>query len=139
MKRLAVFLKRSLGQRNLRRGMSLIDVLIAMVILLIAIASSMALATHLARTVQTDQRLTAASNLADYKMEELRNYPYADVVDGADAGTLDGMGDSPGDFTRSWSVTSDSPDLGLKTITVTVNWNQAGGAREYELVGVIAE
>lgn len=127
------------GFKRTRRGFSLIDVLIAMVILLITIGWATQIAIQLVRTTQEDGRITAASNLADYKLEELRNMDYAAVVDGAEASTIDSMGNSPGEFTRSWSVLNDTPDTGMKFITVSISWDQWNETRTYQMTGVIGQ
>ena len=118
-------------------GYSLIEVLIGMMILSIAIGSAFSLSVSVNRTMLTNQRITAASNLAEYKLEELRNLPYIGIIDGADTGTLDAYGVSPGRFTRSWTVATDTPETGLKSVTVTVTWPQWSDTRSYSMTAVI--
>lgn len=122
---------------NSAAGYSLVEVLIGMMILSIAIGSAFSLSVNINRTMLNNQRVTAASNLADYKLEELRNMPYIQIQTGSDPGTLDGYGSSPGRFTRSWAVATDTPIAGLKSVTVTVTWQQWSDTRTYSMTGVI--
>jgi Tfp pilus assembly protein PilV len=126
--------------RRLRRGgFSLLDVLVGMVVLALALFSALALAGSNARLVSANQNVAAASLLAQNKMEEMRNATYASLASGADPGTLNAQGAANGIFTRSWTVTNDSPMVGMKTIVVTVSWNQWGENRSYLLHGEVAQ
>lgn len=122
---------------NTAAGYSLVEMLIGIMILSIAIGSAFSLSVNINRTMLNNQRVTAASNLAEYKLEELRNMPYIQIQNGNDAGTMDGYGNSPGGFSRSWAVTADTPVTGLKSVTVTINWQQWGDTRSYTMTGVI--
>ena len=108
--------------RTRRRGYSLIDVLVGVVILSIAMSSAMVLSYNNARNVSRNQNLAAASLLAQSKLEELRNLDYAAVVSGDDGGTIDSQGVAGGNYTRTWTVTDNSPSSGLKTVLVQVSW-----------------
>ena len=125
--------------RRLRRGgFSLLDVLIGMVILALALFSALALAGNNARLVSANQNVAAASLLAQNKMEELRNATYVSLASGADAGTLNAQGGATGIFSRSWTVTNNSPMVGMKTLIVTVTWSQWGQNKTYRLQGEVA-
>jgi Tfp pilus assembly protein PilV len=126
--------------RRLRRGgFSLLDVLVGMVILALALFSALALASNNARLVSANQNVAAASLLAQNKMEELRNATYASLATGADTGTLTPQGASGGIFSRSWTVTNNSPMAGMKTVVVTVSWSQWGDTKTYVLHGEVAQ
>lgn len=122
-----------------RRGFSLIEVMIGLVILLIALSAAAALSINNARLIARNQFAVHAANLAEYKMEELRNADFAALAPGADPTTLtsNGGGGGGGIFTRSWTVNNDTPDVGLKTAVVEVTWDQFGATQTYSLTGVI--
>lgn len=126
-------------QLRARRGFSLIEVMIGLVILLIALSAAAALSINNARLISRNQFSVHAANLAEYKLEELRNADYATLAAGTDPTTLSSNGEamSGGMFTRAWSVTNDTPDVGLKTVEVVVNWQQFGELQEYRLTGVV--
>jgi Tfp pilus assembly protein PilV len=122
-----------------RRGFSLLDVLIGMTVLAVALGSALALAGNNARLVSLNQNTAAASLLAQNKLEELRNATYASIDSGSDAGTLNAQGDPDGIYSRSWTVTNNSPMANMKTIVVTVSWSQGGQTRTYSLRGMVAQ
>lgn len=128
---------RTIPETKLNAGYSLIEVLIGMMILSIAIGSAFSLSVQVNRTMLSNQRVTAASNLCEYKLEELRNMPYILIQSDNDAGTMDPYGNSPGRFSRTWEVATDSPDTGLKTVRVVVTWSQWNTNRTYSMTGVI--
>ena len=124
-----------------RRGYSLLEVLIGMVILAIALASAFAMSVANARLMERNQNISAASSLAEEKLEELRNLAFANIVTGSD-GPLNALGqpDTAGIYTRSWTVSAGAPGYAsadLKTVVVAVRWNQWGEAQTFTLTGVI--
>jgi prepilin-type N-terminal cleavage/methylation domain-containing protein len=134
-------LRRTIALRP-RGGYNLLEVLIGMVVLAIALASAFAMSVANARLVERNQNLAAAVNLAEAKLEELRNLPFASVVDGSDDGTINAQGDPDGIFSRAWTVATGVPGFAsneLKTVVVAVQWNQWGETRTYSLTGVIGQ
>jgi len=134
------FLKRLLTER--RGGYNLLDALIGMVVLAIGLSSAFAMSVANAHLVESNQNLASAANLAEYKLEEIRNTSFASVVDGSDESTLnsEGQPDANGIFSRAWTVAEGAPSLAssdLKTVVVVVSWNQWGATRSYSLTGVI--
>lgn len=127
---------------GVRPGYSLLEVLIGMIVLAIALASAFAMSVANARLVERNQNLAAAVNLAEAKLEELRNLPLHTIVDGSDDGTINAQGDAGGIFSRAWTVVSGAPGFAstdLKTVAVTVQWNQWDETRSYSLTGVIGQ
>lgn len=105
-------------------GFTLTELLVAVAILAIAVL----LAFHAFITVSTQRALayniSAASNLAQDKLEELRNLAYGSVVPGTySENDIDETGAAGGIFDRAWTVGADGvPIAETKTITVTVTW-----------------
>lgn len=133
---------RRLIASNPRGGYNLLEVLIGMVVLAIALASAFAMSVANARLVERNQNLAAAVNLAEAKLEELRNLPFASVVDGSDDGMINAQGDPDGVFSRAWTVATGVPGFAnnnLKTVVVIVQWNQWDETRSYSLTGVIGQ
>jgi prepilin-type N-terminal cleavage/methylation domain-containing protein len=121
-----------------REGFSLLEVLIALLILGIALGSMAALAIQSSNTMTRNQNLAFAANLAELKLEELRNELFADLEDGED-GPLNSNGETGSGktiFSRSWEINNDVPIAGMKEIVVTVTWDQVGGQQTYTLRGV---
>jgi Flp pilus assembly protein TadG len=66
----------------------------------------------------------AAIAQAQESIEDLRTYSYEDI----EGGTT-----TSGEFTITRDVTADSPEDGMKAITVTVSWEWKGESRSYAL------
>lgn len=67
------------------------------------------------------RRMTTAATLAQAKMEEIRNLPYASVVEGSDRVTDSGVA-----YSRDWTVCVNCPILGTREVTLTVQWTDQG-------------
>jgi type IV pilus assembly protein PilV len=128
-----------MNMRRARRGFSLLEVLLGMIILGIGLASAYALTVATSRHTAANRSLAQAANLAEYKLEELRNASAPALVSGSDMTLLnaEGEADAAGMFSRAWVVTSDMPQAGLRTVVVTVSWNELGQTRIYSLSGVL--
>jgi type IV pilus modification protein PilV len=105
-------------------GFTLIEVLIAIVILSVGLLGMAALTTGIIRGNTFSNELTTATTLAQDKMEEIRRIRvtgYSNVVAEAKA-----VCSSPDDeYKREVLVTDDSPATNMKTVSVKVYW---GGA-----------
>lgn len=121
-----------------RRGFSLVEVMIGMVILMIGLSFAAALSINNARLVARNQFSVHAANLAESKLEELRNADFATLGNGTDATTLTSNGGTTGGvFNRSWVIENDNPVAPLKLAIIFVTWEQLGTSQSYELRGVI--
>jgi Tfp pilus assembly protein PilV len=98
------------------------------------------------------RNVSAATNLARAKVEELRSLSYSALTSGADVAPLAENGHSggpsdadyaqqiavpAGTFTRTWSVAS-GPTSTTKVLTVTVEWTDAE-SHQISLTTTIAE
>ena len=102
-------------------GFSLIEILIAIVILSISL---LALATLMVTTTQNNSfgaHISEATTFAQDMLERLRVSPWANVVSGEDQVT----GSTGINYDRNWTVHPNptSPDDGLRTVTITIRWN----------------
>ena len=106
------------------KGFSMIEMLIALVILsvsLLALASLMGVVT---RNNSYGSHLTEATTFAQDRLEELRATQWALIIPNTTA-TDQRVGSTGIVYTRSWTAVPDSPAPNdtLKRITVIVNWN----------------
>jgi Tfp pilus assembly protein PilV len=120
------------GIRRRSAGFGLIEVLVTIgfagLVLLGFAANTIAVARH----GTTSRNAAAATALAQQQLEALRVLPLDDAgvtpgtyVDAGNPMTADG--DPDGIFERSWVVSApDTPAMGLKTVTVTVEWTDYG-------------
>jgi type II secretory pathway pseudopilin PulG len=70
--------------------------------------------------------------VAQEAIEDLRTYSYEDI-EGSENTSDDGV------FTISREVEDDSPEEGMKEITVTVSWDWKGESRSYALYTVYSK
>lgn len=117
----------------------MIEVLIA-VLLFLFIALGLGNSIRASRRAGDSSRSIAeATTLAMDKIEHLRVLPAlnAELTEGLHtdgANPLQSDGSTGGIFHRSWRVTRDLPLLGMKTVEMTVTWNDWNGPGKVTLV-----
>jgi prepilin-type N-terminal cleavage/methylation domain-containing protein len=98
-------------------GYSLVEVLVSLAIFSIASLGLSSAVTNTLRSGTLSEHFTAATILAQDKLEVL-SAPGVALSDG---------NDSPhSGFDRSWTITPDSPEAGVSRIEVTVTWTDYG-------------
>ena len=98
-------------------GFTLIEVMVAMVILSVALLALASLTAITTKTNSYGSHLTEASVLAQDKLEELRATRWEKIMEGIDSDEVSG---STGiDYMRKWSVNRVE---NLKTITISIDW-----------------
>ena len=108
-------------------GFTLIEILVALTIFAVGVASTLALTTWLVRGAAYGQRTTAATVYAQDKVEELMAGSYTNLAGGSD---------TIGAFSRLWTVTNGT---GAKSINVRVSWSPvAGGTRDVTMRSMMA-
>jgi prepilin-type N-terminal cleavage/methylation domain-containing protein len=124
-----------------QQGFSLIEALVAASLLGIIAMGFAVGADRAVRFNVYSRSVTAATTLAQAKVEELASKvstdaqltsgPHADA-----ANPLTAHGTAGGIYTRTWSVTNNVPAAGLKTVQVTVTWSLYAKAHTVNLVMV---
>jgi len=121
------------------RGFTLVEVLIALVILafsLLGMAGLMATTTH---NNSYGGHLTEAATLAEDKLEQLRATPFGMI--NLNAATVDQPVGSTGiAYTRRWIAVPNipPPNNTLNTITITVSWTDAI-PRSFSMVSAVPQ
>jgi len=116
-------------------GFTLIEVLIAMVILSIGLLGTAALITGIIRGNKLSNRITTATVMAQDKIEKIKDVGYAGAD--AEAGTEPYGGADFPLYKRITDVVPDNPAAGMKKITVTVYWDSDNS--QVELQTILAE
>lgn len=104
----------------------MVEVLIALTVLAVGVLGvTAALVTSLRHTGQS-QNLTQAMYFAEQKIEEFNAMDGPDVLALAGTADPDSPMHLPGqddiEFERRWTITADTPEVGLMTIVVEVDW-----------------
>jgi type IV pilus assembly protein PilV len=104
-----------------QKGLTLVEIMVAMIILAIALAWLAPLLVIAMRGNRFGGDLTEASTLAQDKIEELRNVSYSTLLANP-AGQ-----DTVGRMVRSWTITEDIYQDGLVSIEVILSWQDDKG------------
>jgi len=116
-----------------RSGFTLIETLVAVVVLAFALAGLLMLTLGSLDTSSDARRLTAAGALAQQKLEDLRGAGFSAAATGADPKVLNEAGQDaePRIFSRDWTVTANG---NVKDVTVTVSWSHESGTAQVQLI-----
>ena len=119
------------------KGFSLIEMLIALVILAISLLALAGLMATTTRNNAFGGHMTEAATFAQDKLEELKAIPWANIVGGTDTKS----GSTGITYARTWNVSTllnpvPPPNDLLKAVTITVNWND-GTSRSINIFSAI--
>ena len=103
-------------------GFTLIENIIAMFLVVVAIVGLISTSIIVIKANSLGKTMTTATTLAQDKMEALKNTGYSSMASGTD--TVQSL------FTRTWTVTGDSPAANMKTIVVSVAWSLQGSPHD---------
>lgn len=106
--------------RDNNSGFTLMEVLIAMVILTVGLLGTAALITGIINSNKLSNRISAATVLAQDKMEDIKRAGYAGAADNTEG--YNTISDYPL-YKRITDVAAGDPAAGMKKITVTVYWD----------------
>lgn len=125
---------------SLQSGFTLIELLVAMVILTIGLLGTAGLTTGIIKGNFYSKNLTSATAIAQTQLEAVQNKKYAgaNTTNFPSATVTVGMGGV--NFSRTTTITNDSPASNMKTISVVVSWNEANNAaRTVTLQTILAQ
>jgi len=102
-------------------GFTLLEVMIALVILAVGLLGLAALQLVAVKSNAFSSEMTYATMLAQQHAESLKNLPFTDG--NLTPGAHTAMGSSKGvQYTVTWSVTDNVPATDMKSVNVTVQW-----------------
>ena len=107
-------------------GFSLLEVLIAMVILSIGLLGVAAMQLNAISGNAYGARLNGATERIQVKIEALRNLTYDEVVNEDEEMDEDG-------YTRKTTVQDNTPEKGAKTVEIKVSWNDQTGKKNHQI------
>jgi len=118
-------------QAHRQSGFTLIEIMIAMFVLAVGLLGAAGVATTVINGNALSKKITTATTLAQDKMEELKGTDYASIA--TDSDTQESI------YTRTWTVTSDSPVTGMKTIDIVVAFSWKGSPHNVTLQTMVTQ
>ena len=111
--------------RRLRasRGFTLIEVVVAIVMLAFGVLASASLTAALMKSNRGVTNRTRAVEVLRENVEDLQSVPYPALGNGSDTVTVRGIA-----FARTWTVEANTPAANLKRVTLTVTWTDRQGS-----------
>jgi len=104
------------------KGFTLVEILIAMTIFAIGILGVASMQVWGLRGNASAVWHTQAATFAADRIEKLMMVDYDDLVNGSE---------TQGDYTISWTVTTNNPINNTATLTVNVQWNDHGTIKNF--------
>lgn len=113
------------SDRKGERGFTLIEVLIALLVLMVGMAGILSLQLTSMKATAFSRHATEASSLAEDKVEDLRTVPLSSprFASGTDLVDSRGVADAEGLYARTWTIT---PGADTTIINVSVAWTERG-------------
>jgi type IV pilus assembly protein PilV len=104
-------------------GFTLIEVMIALVILATGLLALMTMQIVAIRANAFSSEMTYASMLAQSRLEQIRNMTYANITPGTVTDTVSASDATKGTaYDVETKVEDNTPATDMKTVTLTVNW-----------------
>jgi type IV pilus assembly protein PilV len=124
--------------RDNNSGFTLMEVLIAMVILTVGLLGMAALTTGIINSNKLSNRISTATVLAQDKMEDIKRIGYSGMPTSDTTTTEDYNSITNYSLYKRVTFTDvANPDAGMKTVTVTVYWDS--DAHSVELKTILAQ
>jgi prepilin-type N-terminal cleavage/methylation domain-containing protein len=118
-------------KRTAKAGFTLVEVLVAMVIFAISTLATTNLMIGSMQHITSNRHGSEAVAIAQSELERVRRLPFADIV--SDLAGRDVISTkSSATFHVTRTVQDNTPQTGLKEITVTVSWIHKGETKSYE-------
>jgi type IV pilus assembly protein PilV len=121
-------------------GFSLLEVLIALVVLAVGFLGLSSMTIGTTETLSYSKNLTTATTLARWKMEQIKNARYKNITAANYPTEAYGSIAEHPRFQRTVTINDNTPAANMKTITVTVSWRGDGSSpHSVTLTTIIAE
>jgi type IV pilus assembly protein PilV len=115
-------------------GFTLIEVMIALVVMSIAFVALAGLQVSAIKGNAFSKRMTTAVSIANEKMEQLKDSSYSSIL--SESSTQ--VTQSNMNFTRQVTVTNNSPLANTKTVNVTVTWSEGSKSHSVPITTIIS-
>ena len=111
--------------RNNHKGFTLIEVMLAAAFLVIVLSGLLATYISCFELISLSRNLTFATNAAQMKIEEIRDYSFSHIYSDYDNTTFNVSEITPGNSRGVIYVNNKNPELLL--VTISVCWDQRSG------------
>jgi type IV pilus assembly protein PilV len=118
-----------------KEGFTLIEIMIALVVLSIGLIALAGLQMSAIRGNTLSKRMTTAVSIANARIEQIKNMPYANIQ--SESSTQ--VTESNMTFTRQVTVSNDIPVADTKTVNVTVTWKNGAKSHTVPISTVITQ
>jgi Tfp pilus assembly protein PilV len=133
--------RRMSAKRSRTHGVSMIEVVIALAVLGFGMLGMAAAQISSYRFSDTSRERSLAHGLAQQQLEifqAMSSTSIDTVIAAGNTDPLNPIDPDPNDaalmaFNRSWVISPDTPEDGVYTVQVTVNWTGNGGAQQVQL------
>jgi type IV pilus assembly protein PilV len=123
----------SKSSMSIEAGFTLIEIMIALVILSIGLVALAGLQLSAIKGNTFSNRMTAAVSIANQKLEQIKDKAYANIL--SESPTQ--IPQSP--FTTQVTVTNNIPLTNTKTVNVTVTWSEGSKSHSVPITTVISQ
>ena len=114
-----------------RRGFTLIEIMVAVTLLSIGLLGMAGLTVGIMRGNSLSNQVTTATALAQAKMEDIKRVGYSGATESTeDYNAISGYPL----YKRATEIDVDTPDLKMKTVTITVSWNSDASSIAVETI-----
>lgn len=109
--------------RRGQQGFTLVEILIALLILLVGIAGILTLQMVSVRATNVSRHATEAAVVGENLLEEFRVVPMESIASGSDRVDDEGQVAADGAYTRTWTIADNGDSI---DIVVEVSWLERG-------------
>jgi type IV pilus assembly protein PilV len=121
-------------------GFTLIEVLVTALILTVGLLGTLGLTTGVIRGNFFSKNITSATAIAESQLEAVQNRGYVNATTTYFPAAAATVTVGAVNFSRTTTITSDSPSTNMKTVSVTVTWTEANNAaRSVSLQTILAQ
>ena len=118
------------GRRN-DRGFTLVEIMIAVTLLSVGLLGMAGLTVGIMRGNTLSKKVTTATALAQAQMEDVKRLGYSAITNSTeDYNSISGFPT----YRRDTVIEVDTPNVGMKTVTITVLWDSGASSIAVETI-----
>ncbi|HEU4344876.1 MAG TPA: prepilin-type N-terminal cleavage/methylation domain-containing protein [Candidatus Binatia bacterium] len=117
-----IFLRNKLSKSQ--GGFTLIEMLVAVLVLTIGLLGTAGLTAQVVQGNFFSKNITSATVIAQTQLESVQNKGYAGATTASFSSAAASVNMGGVSFSRTTTIAENSPASNMKTVTVTVTWNE---------------